>query len=124
MKRVMAYVWAMLVVAALSLTQFASAGGGGGGGNKRCVDHKHSIDPWTITCRPQDNCAGGCYKLDWLSRDCIQGNEKCDPTTLTVPRVMKRAPCLRVPNDPTCGCSGQYTAIGVWDEVVVSWCNP
>jgi len=37
MKRVMAYVWAMLVVAALSLTQFASAGGGGGGGNKRCV---------------------------------------------------------------------------------------
>jgi hypothetical protein len=123
MKRVTAYVCAVLAFAALSLTQFASAGGGGGGGNKRCVNHHHSINPWAITCRREDNCEGACFKLDWMSRDCIPGDEKCDPTRLRVPRVMKRALCLLVPNDPTCECSREYRAVGVLDTVEVDWCN-
>jgi len=123
MKRVMAYVWAMLVVAALSLTQFASAGGGGGGGNKRCVNHHHSID-WGNSCRRREReCEGKCFKLDWTSRDCIPGDEKCDPTRLRVPRLMRSAPCVFVPNDPTCECSREYTTVGVHDTVEVDWCN-
>ena len=124
MKRVTAYVCAVLAFAALSLTQFASAGGGGGGGNnKRCVNHHHSID-WGNSCRREQNrCKGHCFKLEWTSRDCISGDEKCDPTTLRVPRLMRSAPCVFVPNDPTCECGREYTTVGVYDTVEVNWCN-
>jgi len=119
MRRVIAYLCTMLVTAAL--LPLANAGGGGGG-NKECVQVDHSL-PWTKTCDRQRDCAGGCFRLTWISKRCIPGESKCEPTTREVDRFMKRAPCELVPNDPTCPCTDEYRVVGPWDRIVVNWCN-
>ena len=130
MRRAMAYVWAMLVIAALSLTQFASAGGGGGGGGKKCVNERHSRDVGFDCVKRRDNrgrlrCMGnGCTQLRWISRTCIDGNETCEPSRARVSLSEYRAPCADVPNAPTCQC-GEYRFVRVSNEQEeVDWCTP